>query len=74
MPMHVQARPGLWNSILQPEDAGDDVEHFEDVPDPDEAHEAEAGLVASGTRPAGPDSEVRGGSRWGVLAVWSTGR
>ena len=32
---YVQERPALWNAILEPEDAEDDVEHFIDQPDPD---------------------------------------
>lgn len=28
-----QGKPALWNSILQPEDNADDVEHFHDIPD-----------------------------------------
>lgn len=29
----LQGKPALWNSILQPEDNADDVEHFHDIPD-----------------------------------------
>ena len=36
---HVQARPGMWNFILEPEEAGDDVETFRDAPE-DSDHEA----------------------------------
>ncbi|KAK9820060.1 hypothetical protein WJX72_005600 [[Myrmecia] bisecta] len=31
----MKERPALWNAILQPEDNGDDVEHFEDLADPE---------------------------------------
>ncbi|KAL3136772.1 hypothetical protein ABBQ38_005486 [Trebouxia sp. C0009 RCD-2024] len=29
----LKGKPALWNSILQPEDNADDVEHFHDIPD-----------------------------------------
>lgn len=29
----LQGKPALWNSILEPEDNADDVEHFRDIPD-----------------------------------------
>lgn len=44
----LQGKPALWNSILEPEDNADDVEHFQDIPDsPSESAEAQEAQKAA---------------------------
>jgi len=50
-PALAQAKSPLWTAILQPAEAADDVEHFRDAPDPDDAPAA-APSAAAALQPA----------------------
>ena len=54
----VQGKPSLWNSILEPEDNADDIEHFEDAPEPlTEAEQSNSDLATAGPQSAAASAQ-----------------
>ena len=65
----MQSRPGMWNFILEPEEAGDELEHFQDAPDSDAddpaarpAAAAPGGTLEDAEAPRGTPEGAPGGT------------
>ena len=61
----MQSRPGMWNFILEPEEAGDELEHFQDAPDSD-ADDPAAKPAAAAPRSAPEGGQAPGGTLGGA--------